>query len=297
MRNLFLLFFWFILISSKPIYPQITFLGIDQEQCGLMEDHPYFLDNYIDCVDGAGYAIYKNGALVFMKCPYPWGTCVLKKFLVLNDSTVFTIEYNFDGGIPYLKAYKSQNSCSSFNQIASPQGNLTGDFFLLTQNSGLLVTYANGPPMWETPQMWVRMVPSGGYYHVDDFTQDQTFFCTISDSLLCELDSLSFSISIDNGITHYTIIWDSLWLNNKEIHIKRQFRIYPNPSGNYFAFNETNLPDFKSVINLYNFKGEHVSTFAVIMENRYNIHDLPSGLYLIDVEINQQRNLIKMLKL
>ncbi|NUN99063.1 MAG: T9SS type A sorting domain-containing protein [Saprospiraceae bacterium] len=78
-----------------------------------------------------------------------------------------------------------------------------------------------------------------------------------------------------------------------EVTNKTELKIFPNPAIDYFELVNNNLVD-KVVI--YNLIGRKIRTFDASNGRRYNISDIPSGIYLVGL-LDEQNNLLKTLRL
>jgi hypothetical protein len=228
---------------------------------------------------------------VFFDCGDP-GDISLYSLKALNDSTVYTVELT--GYIPLLKAFKSVNSCNTFIAQMSIAGHYFLGQYLLTPFTGFIVSESN----WNTTTLRVSRIPSGNsyYYNDIDFDQDKIFYFPIFGDPLCDLDSISFSISKNGSIIRHTIVRDSIWLDKEEVQINKQWQIYPNPAIQYFSFSASRLPDINSQIDIYNFSGMFVKSFAINNENNYSIRELPVGLYFVCIKSDQQNYYLKLIK-
>ncbi len=65
---------------------------------------------------------------------------------------------------------------------------------------------------------------------------------------------------------------------------KAEYLLYPNPATDFFALDEVSAQTGEArTLHLYNLLGQRIRSFRVEKEQRYNIADLPTGLYLIQI--------------
>jgi hypothetical protein len=74
---------------------------------------------------------------------------------------------------------------------------------------------------------------------------------------------------------------------------KASLRLFPNPAIDYFEITP-NAPVDEIV--LYNMIGKKIRMFDASQNNRYDISDIPAGLYLVSL-INEKRGVLKTLRL
>ena len=69
--------------------------------------------------------------------------------------------------------------------------------------------------------------------------------------------------------------------NNKTIAVQKIVKIYPNPAFNFIGLN--NIADISSII-IYNLVGRKMKKFIPQKGERYDITDLPRGMYLVQLK-------------
>lgn len=74
---------------------------------------------------------------------------------------------------------------------------------------------------------------------------------------------------------------------------KNDLKIYPNPTSDYFEIVSNNL--VQKVV-LYNMVGRKIQTYEASMNRRYNIADIPSGVYLVSL-LDENNNVLKTLRI
>lgn len=78
-----------------------------------------------------------------------------------------------------------------------------------------------------------------------------------------------------------------------EVTNKNDLKIFPNPAVDYFELVNNNLVH---KVVLYNMIGRKVRTYDASNGRRYNITDIPSGIYLVGL-LDEQNNVLKTLRL
>ena len=105
MKKLTFTYFLLIVLLIPNVNAQITFVGFDQTQCGIISEPDYSYYNSVTCYHGNGYKIFYKKNLVFEKC-LQLGGCSVIDLKFVNDSTGFLTESNSNGGT-YI--YKTAN--------------------------------------------------------------------------------------------------------------------------------------------------------------------------------------------
>lgn len=68
--------------------------------------------------------------------------------------------------------------------------------------------------------------------------------------------------------------------------------VFPNPADDYFTLNiEAN--GIENIV-VYDLSGKKIKTFSV--QEKYSISDLPSGVYFVKINGNEQQSLVKLIK-
>ena len=74
---------------------------------------------------------------------------------------------------------------------------------------------------------------------------------------------------------------------------KQQIKVFPNPTQEYF---EIKGADHIDKVVMYSLLGNKVAEFTVFPDERYDISELPNGLYLLTM-VNQEYGVVKTLRL
>ena len=68
--------------------------------------------------------------------------------------------------------------------------------------------------------------------------------------------------------------------DNNANKVEKVIKIYPNPAFNFIGLN--NVSGVSSII-IYNLVGRKIKKFAAQKNERYDVADLPSGMYLVQL--------------
>ncbi len=78
-----------------------------------------------------------------------------------------------------------------------------------------------------------------------------------------------------------------------QVSNKNDLKLFPNPAIDYFELVNNNLV---SKVVIYNLIGRKIRTYDASNSRRYNISDLPSGIYLVGL-MDESNNILKTLRL
>lgn len=278
MKKLIFLILFFVLFVINS-YSQYEFLGFDQPQCGLIENHGYSFSNErgLCSSHSAVYKIFSNGNLVYEKpCEYLEFYFVDTLFFV-NDSTGFIIE-------KYLSSnyfvYKTKDSGKSWKRIGWG-GPTYWDFYVIDEHNVYLITGANGGgPLITRASDTKSKMPAD--YSDFIFNENEAIINdTISGSNLCGSDTLSFKVKDGADTITYKIALVRNQLSNAAIELSvAPLEVYPNPCFDYIYFSENILKSQKVVCCLYSVEGSLVKS-AEIVNNKLYVGDLQPGIYLM----------------
>ena len=265
--------FYLVFISST-IFGQVIFNGFDQEQCGLYPNNPYTYENYIDCIDGAGYNIYKNDLEVWSNCPFMDG-CSVEKLVVTSDTSVFLIDKCVTG---LISVYKTTDSFDNLELLNFGIEYFLG-FYLISPNLGYFITYFDST-------LYVNcssdIVPPK-FFTDEVIDNDTVFYDSIVGVPFCDIDTLSFTILHNETPVNYAIVFNANPVNIGEKDIVDEIVIFPNPAKEYFRLKGESFID-NSKIEVLNKYGEFVKSFTVTSGGQYYIGDLPKGLYFVRIK-------------
>jgi hypothetical protein len=271
LRTLFFgLIFSLILHVSNA---QISFIGFEQEQCGLITNHGYTYENIpLMCgSNSSGYKIYLDGEEIFEKC-IEFGGCSILELMFINETTGFIVESNPNGHT----VYKTENSGVDWFSIGGGAPTYLG-FYLVNANTGYLLT------TWDNPlNLYINRVSDINQYYFSDpyINQDTVINDTIFGEPYCQTDFLRFKIENSGDTIDYKINFIIEPSSVQEIY-NRKIEFYPNPCKDFIFFQEKmRVEDIQyEIIEL---TGKIIRT-SVSNNNTIYVGDLRKGLYLIHV--------------
>ena len=83
--------------------------------------------------------------------------------------------------------------------------------------------------------------------------------------------------------------------NTREVSkSSNSFKIYPNPTTDYFMLNDDG--DVVSRVVIYNIIGRQVRSYNVVDNYKYSVNDLPEGIYIVRL-LNNSGNTVKTIRL
>lgn len=262
----------YISFICPTIFGQFAFYGFDQQQCGLYTDHPYTYENFVDCISGAGYDVFKNDVWVWGNCPFN-NSCHVKKIVATSDTSAFLIDKCFFGH----SVYKTTNSFDSVSFIGSGSMNYIA-YYLVSPNSGYLLTFGES---W----LFIRRTSDIqlNYFIDNNVDTDTIFYDTIIGEPYCDIDTLSFKLGYNGNVISYAIVFNSNPINIESQITTEEFTIFPNPTNEYFRLNyNSNTKDEKlEILNKY---GVLIKSFPVMPGKQYYVGDIPYGLYLVRIK-------------
>lgn len=103
-------------------------------------------------------------------------------------------------------------------------------------------------------------------------------------------DNADMSTLISTGTFSFNVQQTEVSISEVE---KAALQLYPNPSPDYFQLTNASIVDH---VVMYNIVGRVVKTFDVYSGERYDIADLPNGMYLVSM-INEEEGVVKTTRL
>lgn len=82
--------------------------------------------------------------------------------------------------------------------------------------------------------------------------------------------------------------------NQQEVEVEQKMHLFPNPGNGHFTI--TGYASQNQQVNVYNAYGVLVKTHSLQAGNHIDLTNQPSGLYLIETSIGNQRTTVKYLK-
>jgi len=266
---------------------QISFIGFDQDQCGLINEHGYTFENFSLGSHGSGYIIYRDGNKVYEKS-IEFGVCSVFNLKFINQTTGFIIQRHTNG----FAIYKTIDSGLTWNYFGGGAPTFLG-FYLVNQNTGYLITY------WDNPKsIYIdRSSDINPSFMTDrNIINDVLIEDTIFGDPFCEMNYLSFKIKNDNDTVNYKINFNKEVLNVYDNLTLNKIKIFPNPICDFFQI-ETDMiitKDFN--IKVYNNLGSIIKLIKYTATNRLYIGDLVPGIYFIEISNTDKRQICKIIK-
>ncbi len=280
----------FIVLSffMQSSFAQISFIGFEQTQCGLISDHGYTFEN-ISMMCGShssGYKIYKNGDKVFEKC-IDLGGCTIIDLLFINETMGFIIERNTYGHT----IYKTINSGVNWNSIGHGAPTFLG-LFLANANTGYLAT------TWDSPKaIYLQRISdiNPRLLTSTDVTNDTIISDTIFGNPFCEMDTIAFKIKNDNDTVTFKIVIYTTPLSIIGNRNKANLKLFPNPVDNYIVIKNYEFLNGDFEIAIFDYSG-NIIKFLKSNKEEIFIGDLKPGLYLLRISYDDNTYINKFIK-
>lgn len=272
-------------IGLKSLYSQISFLGFDKSQCGLISNHGYTYQNY-DCTHSSKYRIFKNNSLVYETDCSMFVSHRINKMMFVNESTGFIIDYYTMN--PAI--YKTTDYCRSWTLCCGYAGTLLG-FYLVNPNTGYLIVKdpINNLVIRRTSDIRCGVLLS------EKIKRDTIVTDTIFGNSFCNIDTLGFKIN--NGIDTINI---KIALKVNTLSANKTYaenlKIYPNPITDYIKIDVSDFNKNDSKINIYDHSGILIKAYNFLNMNDIYIGDLIPGLYIIELIDKNKRRTCKIIK-
>ncbi len=253
---------------------QISFIGFEQEQCGLITNHGYTYEN-IPLMCGShssGYKIYLDGEMIFEKC-IELGGCSVVELMWVSETIGFLVESNPNGHT----IYKTENSGIDWFSIGSGAPTYLG-FYLVNANTGYLLT------TWDNPlNLYINRVSDINQYYFSDpnINMDTVINDTIFGESYCQTNCLDFKIKNSGDTIVYKINFIVEPLSVQDVIYKREIGFYPNPCKDFVVFQEKER--IKNIqYKIIELSGKTIKT-GISNNNTIYIGDLRKGSYLIQL--------------
>lgn len=286
MKNKIILLLILVLLVYINLNAQISFLGFDQPQCGILSSHNYSYDNSVICHHGSGYKIFNNGVKIYEKC-WEAGGCQVADIFFINNSVGFLIEENSNGHT----IYKTTNSGVNWNKIGHGAPTFLG-LYLVNANTGYLITTYNNPKaiyLQRISDINQRLLTR------TDVVNDTIISDTIFGNPFCEIDTLGFKIRNENDTVIFKIAITTTPLSNIDKLNKINIKIFPNPVNDYIIIRnyESLNRDYK--IKIYDYSGNIIK---IITSNKEGIFvgDLETGIYFLEISDGKSEYINKFMK-
>lgn len=286
-RRSFLLGLVFGLLS-QICNAQISFIGFEQEQCGLITNHGYTYENIPwMCGDhSSGYKIYLDGERIFEKC-IEYGGCSVLDIMFINETTGFIVERDYNGHT----IYKTENSGLEWSSIGEGAPTYLG-FYLVNANTGYLIT------TWNTPfNLYISRVSDIKKRRFDDpnINQDIIIYDTIFGESFCGYDSLNFKVKNSADTINYKISFLIEPLSIRDVRLSEEIVIYPIPCTDFISIQKE-----LQINNIFKYEITDMTGRLIksdfLIDNQIYIGDLKNGFYLIEFHDKNKRLTGKILK-
>ncbi len=293
MKKIFSICFSILFSLTLQTNAQTSFLGFDQEQCGLIENHGYTFDNLTSqCYSHtANYKVFLNGKLTYEKPCLNYTFDYVVALFFINDSTGFLIEKNSGSNHSVLKTKDYGKSWSYLNG----GGPTYWGFYLINEYNLYLITGANGtgPLITRASNIDSKSPPEYSKFFT---TQNEIMIKdTIYGNSFCNLDKLSFRVKEGASTISYIFVLKNEPLTTvNQIKSATQLELYPNPADDFINLVSARLG--KSHIRISNSSGRTIKEFDDYDFKRLYIGDLKKGLYLIELNSDNNIQIGKFLK-
>lgn len=293
MKNLFSICFLILFTLTQQTNAQTSFLGFDQEQCGIIKNHGYtFINLTRQCYSHtANYKVFLNGKLTYEKPCLNYTFNYVVTLLFINDSTGFLIEKNSGSN---HSVYKTKDYGKSWRYLGWGGPTYWG-FYLINEYNLYLITGANGTGPLITrasdidskyPQEYSKFFTTENEIMIED---------TIYGNSFCNYDALNFKIKEGADTINYIIKLKNEPLTTvSQIKSETLLELYPNPADDFI-----NLVSARfgiSNIRILNSSGINIKEFDDSNFNRLYIGDLKKGLYLIELKSGNNIQIGKFIK-
>jgi hypothetical protein len=289
MKNRIILLSILVFLVYINLNAQLSFLGFDPPQCGILSSHDYSYDNSVSCSHGSGYKLFNNGIKIYEKC-CTYGGCAVADIFFINNSVGFLIELN---AVYSTGVYKTTNSGLNWNRIGT--GNLEYlAYYVINQNTGFLITHFENA----VSVMRITDLYYDPFYHGFHLYKDTVVTDTIFGDPLCDQDYLRFSIKSGNDTFDCHIKLIITPINTNEFKNEDKIEITPNPVQDYIHLNFVDSKLSKSAFNIYNCLGIKIKSFYINKPDKYEFYigDLKKGNYIIEIYNAQKRIIGKIIK-
>ena len=288
MKKLFTICFLLLVSITQHVFAQTSFIGFDQEQCGLIENPGYTFENVVCANHGYGYRIFLKGELIYQTCEQYYSRGVVK-LIFINDSTGFLIEGNSNGHT----VYKTINFGKTWKSMSGGTPTYWG-FYLLNEHNGYLLTATNGygPIITRVSDIDSKQTYEFDYHYIDN---EVIINDTILGSSFCNFDTLSFNIKKGPDTINYVIRLKNEPLTAvSQIKSGTMLELYPNPADDFIRL--VSERSGRSHIRILNSSGLTIKEFDDSNFNRLYVGDLKKGLYLIELNSGKNMQIGKFVK-
>ncbi|MCF8274764.1 MAG: T9SS type A sorting domain-containing protein [Flavobacteriaceae bacterium] len=202
----------------------------------------------------------------------PSGDSNPSKFFQFGAEVYFTA----DDGTNGIELWKTNGTSGGTTLVKNinPSGNSSPDYF--TEYNGKLYFTANNGT--NGTELWVSDGTTAGTTMLE---LNPVGDATVTDLIVFN-NELFMAADAGDGIGQELWAYQdpTLSINNNQLNGK-QVSLYPNPTQNYFQIETT---ETLSKVEIYSLHGQLVKSFAP--QNQYDISDLSSGMYFVNIHAN-----------
>jgi len=290
-----IIFNLFLILFVMEAFSQTTFLGFEQEQCGLVENHGYTFANVqgLCSTHSAVYKIFLDEKLVYEKpCTY-LGFYSVIALSFINDTTGFLIE----GSSSNCGVYKTNDLGKSWEYLGSGGPDLLA-YYVVNEHDVYLITTANNWGALITKASDINGKGTYEYHTEIDIVENEAIINdTIYGDIFCDIDTLRFKVKEGADTITYNIAFHNEPLPTGSRYLSdSRFTIYPNPCSDYIYFSPDRFKDKQAKTIIYTMDARLVKSY-VTNGNRIYVGDLKTGVYLMEIEIGDEKVRRKIVKI
>lgn len=276
-----------VFTSGLKIFSQISFLGFDQVQCNLLENHSYTYEIIrVGKWSTPGFIIFRDGVIVYHSPIAEHSPYFFRDFNFINDSIGFLVYSD----ISTTWVYRTSDYGQTWENIGFGLGGgfISGEYFglyIVNFNTAFLIT-----------SLGFRIVVSRAseisqaYKIIDLDSSNIAINDTIYGDPFCIKDSLTFSVMIDTNRIDLKLNFQQLSLPTTSRNIyatANSIDVFPNPSSDYIKIHfNTEIASYGSII-VQDISGKIViiNELNDPFSEKIYIGDLPEGIYSIKILI------------
>ncbi|MCK9448852.1 MAG: T9SS type A sorting domain-containing protein [Bacteroidales bacterium] len=280
------------LFSVSFLFSQITFLGFEEEQCGLITDYGFTYEN-IDKMCGShsyGYRVFRYGEMVYQDC-IPYGGCSVHKMFFLSQNTGFIIEHNTLYG---KKVLKTSDAGETWPWIGGG-GPVYLGFYIVNTHTTYLITYINPPN--ENIVIYRASDIREQHYEVPLTNTHTIIQDTIFGDPICPMDALHFKIIYGTDTLNYTIEFAQMIpVGIKDEVVQNRFTLAPNPAQDFVNIQSGVTQNGIQSVKIFNQFGALVKVVERYEDTPLFIDDLKSGIYFVEINTREKKETVKLIK-
>jgi hypothetical protein len=285
-----LLFLWLLSLVYAG-YSQTY--GFEQQECGIVQNSKYYIENYQFSDHGEGYRLYHNGIIIEQNQGDIHGDFGLE-LRFIDDTTGFFISTVGDN--EFLAVQKvTNNSIISLGTFP----NWDYDFFIVDKFTVYFVIYLDIPnnPRWRIRRLSdikKQKLLTNSIYAIDS-----TVYDTILGYPLCQnLKELDYRyLSLTDTITFKIKFSGDDTLANIDPLKKSGIVVYPNPAKEFIRIKNPGKVNLYSLSFLDDLGVVRKRVEKLRGEEDVYVGDLPKGMYFVVVESDGRRTVCKVVRM